>query len=140
MPQTVWVSWSSRQADFSSSSSCSHISSSSRSWGQDAEVRASSRQRDRALRTPFEQPIRMRKKCCYSQRNLGSICCRLSSSPTYLSRITNINPFVTLSRINCEKCIFLKKCVRSSLLLIMFPHVYAYRCIMAIQQIHEIDR
>ena len=26
------------------------------------------------LRTPVEQPSRMRKKCCYSQRNLGSIC------------------------------------------------------------------
>ena len=26
---------------------------------------------------PVEQLSRMRKKCCYSQRNLGSICCSL---------------------------------------------------------------
>ena len=26
-----------------------------------------------------EQPSRMRKKCCYSQRNWGSICCSLFS-------------------------------------------------------------
>ena len=54
------------------SSSCSH--SSSCSWGQDAVVRASARQRAWALRTPVEQPSRMRKKYCYGQRNLGSIC------------------------------------------------------------------
>ena len=72
VPQTVWVSWRSRQTEFSSS--CSHSSSSRRSWGQDAVVRASARQRAWALRTPVEQPSRMRKKCCYSQRNLGSIC------------------------------------------------------------------
>ena len=40
-----------------------------------------------------EQPSRMRKKCCYGQRNFGSICGRLSPSPTHLSRTTNINPF-----------------------------------------------
>ena len=34
-------------------------------------------------------------------------------SPTHLSHITNINPFATLSRIKCERYIFLKKCVRS---------------------------
>ena len=42
------------------------------------------------------------------------------------------DPFVTLSqpfRIKCERYIFLKKCVRSSLLLILFPHVYVYSCI-----------
>ena len=74
-PQTtsvrVAISWSSRQAEFSSS--CSHSSSSSRSWGQDAVVRGCTRQRAWALRTPVEQPSRMNKKCCYGQRNLGSI-------------------------------------------------------------------
>ena len=81
----------------------------------------------------------MRKKCCYSQRNLGSICCSLylvSNSP-----LTH-NPFVTLSqpfRIKCEREIFLKKCVRSSLLLILFPHVYVYSCITAIQQLHTFN-
>ena len=58
VPQTAWVSWS---------------SSSSRSWGQDAVERTNARQRAWALRTPVEQPSRIRKKCCYSQRNLGSI-------------------------------------------------------------------
>ena len=38
-----------------------------------------------------EQPRRIRKKCCYGQRNLGSICCSLFNSP-----LTH-NPFVTLS-------------------------------------------
>ena len=52
--------------------------------------------------------------------------CSVSNSP-----LTH-NPFATLSqpfRIKCERYIFLKKCVRSSLLLIMFPHVYVYSCI-----------
>ena len=52
--------------------------------------------------------------------------CSVSNSP-----LTH-NPFATLSlpfRIKCERYIFLKKCFRSSLLLIMFPHVYMYSCI-----------
>ena len=109
MPQTDWVSWSSRQAEFSSS--CSHSSSFSRSWGQDGVVRASARQRVWALRTPVEQPSRMKKKCGYCKRNLGSICCSLFPSPTQLSFIININPFATPSRIKCERYIFLKKSV-----------------------------
>ena len=44
--------------------------------------------------------------------------CSVSNSP-----LTH-NPFATFSRIKCERYIFLKKCIRSSLLLIMFPHVY----------------
>ena len=40
-----------------------------------------------------EQPIRMRKKCCYGQRNLGSMCGSLSPSPTHHSHTRNINPF-----------------------------------------------
>ena len=63
--------------------------------------------------SPVEQPSKMRKKCCYGQRNLGSICGSLSPSPTHFSHITNINPFSTLSRIKCERYIFIKKCVRS---------------------------
>ena len=46
--------------------------------------------------------------------------CSVSNSP-----LTH-NPFTTLSRIKCERYIFLKNCVCSSLLLIMFPHVYVY--------------
>ena len=37
-------------------------------------------------------PARMWKKCCYGQKNLGSICSSLSPSPTHLSHTTNINP------------------------------------------------
>ena len=66
----------------------------------------------------FEQPSRMKKKCCYSQRNFGLICCSLFS----LQLTSHTQPF----RIKCERYIFLKKCVRSSLSLIMFPHVYEY--------------
>ena len=51
-------------------------------------------------------------------------------SPTHLSHTTLSQPF----RIKCERYIFLKKCARSSLLLILFPHVYiyiyTYNCIM----------
>ena len=65
----AWISWSLRQAEFSSS--CSHSSSSSHSWGQDAVVRVSARQRAWTLRTPVEQPSRMRKKCCYNAEELG---------------------------------------------------------------------
>ena len=43
-------------------------------------------------------------------------------SPTLLSHTTLSQPF----RIKSERYIFPKKCVRSSLLLIMFPHVYVY--------------
>ena len=93
-------------------------------WESACRLRAS------ALRTPVEQLNRMRKKCCYSQRNLGSICCRLSPSPTPLSHITNINPFATLSRIKCERYYFLKKCVRSFIeVFIIVDYVSACICI-----------
>ena len=91
VPQMAWVSWSPRQAEFSSS--CSHSSSSSRSWGQDAIVRVSARQRAWALRTPVEQPSRMRKKCCYNTEELGVNMWQSVSSSTHLSHITHINPF-----------------------------------------------
>ena len=42
--------------------------------------------------------------------------------PTHLSHITLSQPF----RIKCKRYIFLKKCVRSPLLLILFPRVYVY--------------
>ena len=73
-------------------------------------MRTSSRQR--VWGPTVEQPIRMQKKCCYGQRNIGLICGSLSPSPTHLSHTTNINPFATLSRIKCESYIFIKKCFR----------------------------
>ena len=51
------------------------------------------------------------------------VVCSVSNSP-----LTH-NPFVTLLqpfRIKYERYIFLKECVRSSLLLILLPHVYVY--------------
>ena len=67
-----------------------------------------------ALSDPrLSSSARMRKKCCYGQKNFGSICSSLSPSPTHLSHITNTNPFATLSRIKCERYIFIKTCVHS---------------------------
>ena len=72
-------------------------------------------------------PAKMRKECCYGQKNLvqySSLC----PSPTHLSHIIKI----TLSRIKCERYIFMKKCVRSSLkssLLWLCFRIYLYICI-----------
>ena len=55
-------------------------------------------------------PAKIRKNCCYGQKNLGQYS-SLSLSPAYLSHTTNM----TLSRIKCERYIFIKKCVRSLL-------------------------
>ena len=47
-----------------------------------------------ALSDPrLSSPARIQKKCCYGQKNFGSICSSLSPSPTLLSHTTNINPF-----------------------------------------------
>ena len=52
-----------------------------------------------------EQPqAKMRKKCCYGQKNLGQND-SLSLSPAHLSHTTNI----TLSRIKCERLYFYKE-------------------------------
>ena len=127
VPQTVWGSWSSRQAQFISS--CSHSLSSSRSWGQDAVVRAIARQRAWALRTPVEHPAEWERSVAMVRGNWDQYVavCSVSNSPlTHNQHQPYRNPFATLSRIKCERYIFLKKCVRSTLLLIMFSHVYVY--------------
>ena len=61
---------------------------------------------------PVEKYCRMRTKPCYSQKSWGSICCSLCSVSN--SPLTH-NPFVPF-RIKCERYIFLKNCVPSSLL------------------------
>ena len=76
--------------------------------------------------TLVEQLNRMRKKCCYGQRNFRSICSSLYQSPTHLSHITNINPFATLSRIKCERYIFYKE-VRSFIIL-CWLHILCWLC------------
>ena len=53
---------------------------------------------------------------------LGVNMLQFVPSPTHLSHTTLSQPF----RIKCERYIFLKKCVCSSLLLIMFQHEYVY--------------
>ena len=57
-------------------------------------MRTSSRLRAWALSDPrLSSRARMRKKCCYCWKNLGSICSSLSPSPTHLSHTRDINPF-----------------------------------------------
>ena len=116
VPQTAWVS---------------------SSWSKDASgVRTSSRQKAWALSDPrLSSPARIRKKCCYSQKNFGSICSSLSPSPTHLSHTRNI----TLSRIKCERYIFIKKCVCSFIevrhyVWLCSDYIYNCICIMSIQQ------
>ena len=74
-----------------------------------------------------EQPRRMRKKCCYSQKSWGSICCSLCSvSKSPLTHNPFRNPFVPF-RIKCERYIFLKNCVSFVIIVLtMFSHVYVY--------------
>ena len=96
------------------------------SWGQDAEVRASGRQRALGPQWPMVEPTpaKMRKKYCYGQKNFGSICSSLSPSPTPPS---HTQPTPTLSRIKCERYIFIKKCVRSFIeVVIIVDYVSAY--------------
>ena len=63
-----------------------------------------------ALSNPqLSNPAKMRKKCCYGQKNLGqyvAVCPRLQLT-------SHTQPTSTLSRIKCERYIFIKKCVRS---------------------------
>ena len=98
---------------------------------------------DRGLWAPSDQrlssPAMMRKKCCYGQRNFGSICSSLSPSSTLLSHTRNINFFenkVWEVYFSKEECSFVHW--RSSLCLIMFRMYYifdTYSCITAIQYI-----
>ena len=60
-------------------------------------VRTSSEQRAWALRTPGWAVYRIRKKCCYSQRNLVSICCSLFSLQLTSHTQPFHNLFATLS-------------------------------------------
>ena len=75
----------------------------------------------------LSNPAKMRKKCCYDQKNLGSICISLSPSPTHLSHTTYINRFenkVWEIYFHKEVCSFVHW--SSSLLLTLFPLIYLY--------------
>ena len=96
------------------------------SWRQDAEVRASGRQRNLVPQWPtVEQPQPRWRSAAMVRRTWGQYS-SLSPSLTHLSHTWNI----TLSRINCERYIFIKKCVRSFIeVVIMFdyvPHIFVY--------------
>ena len=69
---------------------------------------------------------KMRKKCCYGQKNLGQYS-SLSPSPTHLSHTRNI----TLSKIKCERLYFYNEVylfVHWSSYIIgwLFPHIFIY--------------
>ena len=111
------------------------------SWREDAEVRASGRQRVLDPQWPtVEQPQpRWERSAAMVRRTLVQSN-SLSLSPTHPSHTTNI----TFSRIKCERLYFYKEeCsfvhFSSSLCLIMF-HIYLYMYV-AVQQIElfEID-
>ena len=94
------------------------------SWRQDASgVRTSPRQRAWALSDPWlSNPTKMRKK--YSWVNIAVY--------PRLQLISHTQPTSTLSRIKCERYIFIKKCVRSFIevrqYLIIFLHIFVYVC------------
>ena len=83
-------------------------------------VRTSSQLGGWALRTPgwaeWERS---------AAKDRGTCCQYVAVCPVPNSPLIH-NPFQTF-RIKCERYIFLKKCVRSSLLLILFQHVYVLR-------------
>ena len=109
VPQTVSVSWSQLEFEL-----------------QFEAVRTSSRQRACGSQwPPVEQPSRIRKKCCYSQRNLGSICCSLLRLQLTSHTQPFHNPFATLS--NKEWEVYFFKAVCS--FVIFVDYVSAYVCI-----------
>ena len=104
------------------------------SWRQDARVRTSGRQRALGPQWPtVEQPKpRWERNAAMVRRTWGQYS-SLSLSPAHLSHTTNI----TLSRIKCERYIFIKKCVRSFIEVrhyVWLCSAYICICIMSIQQ------
>ena len=111
VPKTVWVT-----------SSCS--------WSQmETRSRIESQRQTEGFgpSVTHGRAAKMRKKCCYGQKNFGSICSRLSPFSTHLSHTTNINPFenkVWEIYFYKEVCSFVHW--SSSLLLTMFLHIFVY--------------
>ena len=79
----------------------------------ETRCRSENQCRLRALRPSvthsWATPAKIRKKYCYGREKNLSQYSNLSPSPTHLSHTTNI----TLSRIKCERYIFIKKCICS---------------------------
>ena len=100
------------------------------SWRQDAELRpAADRGPCGPQWPPVEQPSQDEEKVLVWSEELWvniTVCPRFQL-------ISHTQPTLTLSRIKCERYIFIKKCVRSIievriLCLIMFLHIFVYVC------------
>ena len=124
VPQTVWVSWSSRQAEFSSS--CSHSSSSSRSRGKHVVVRASARQRAGPSGPRLSSPAEWGRSAAIIRWNLGSICgsfYSVSKSPlTHNQHQPFRNPFE-----NKEWEVYFSKEVCSFVIIVDYVSAWKYR-------------
>ena len=96
------------------------------SWWYDVVERTITQQRATGPQDPrLSSPAERERSAAKDKGTVGQYVavCSVSNSP-----LTH-NHFVTLSqpfRIKCERYIFLKKCVRSSLLLILLPHASVY--------------
>ena len=91
------------------------------SWRQDAKLRASSRQRALGLQWPtVEQPSQDEIKVLLGQYS------SLSLSPL----TSHTHETSTLSRIKCERYIFIKKCIHSFIEVVIIvdyvPHIFVY--------------
>ena len=79
-----------------------------------------------SLTHSWATPAQMRKKCCYGHKNLGQyvpVC-------PHLQLTSHTQETSTLSRIKCERYIFIKKSVRSFLeVVIIVDNVSAHICI-----------
>ena len=101
------------------------------SWGQDAESRASGRWRALGPQWPtIEQPKSRWERNAAMVRITWGHYSSLSLSLAHLSYTINI----TLSRIKCERYIFIKKCVRSFIEVRHYVWLCSAYCIVAIQQ------
>ena len=115
MPEVVRVSWS--------------VGDKMLKWKPAADIRPSGTHGWATL-------AKMRKECCYGQKNLGqyvAVCSRLQLT-------SHTQPTSTLSRIKCERYIFIKKCVSSFVhwrSYIMFDYVSAYICICICMQLYN---
>ena len=93
--------------------------------GQDTSVRIGCRLRDCCSQWPTVKQPQPRwgiVRRAIVRRTLGQyvvVCPRLQLT-------SHTQPTSTHSRIKCERYIFIKKCVRSSLLLTMFPLIFVY--------------
>ena len=90
---------------------------------------------DWALRTPGWAAQQNEKEVLLKTEELGVNMFQSFQSPTHLSLITLLQPF----RMKCVTHIFLKNRVRSSLLLILFLHVYVYSCIRITAMQHNLQ-